>query len=118
MWTLLFVSLEDRKTTRTAGTAGSCSHVAGEIVGRTVPSFRIALAQEEGEWKEYRQHLGKKQRRAFDEMFSIVRLYISSCSNTVVPVRIHVIVVTILFHHYLDLFQIMKELGLEVHAEQ
>jgi len=35
-----------------------------------VPSFRLALAQEEAEWKEYRRYLGKKERKAFDEMFA------------------------------------------------
>lgn len=82
-------------------------------MGRTVPSFRIALAEEEAEWKEYRKYLGKRERKAFDEMFSIVRLYISACSNAVKPVRIYVIVVTIIFHHFLKLIDIAKDLGLK-----
>ena len=83
-------------------------------MGRTVPSFRIALAEEEAEWKkEYRRYLGKRERKAFDEMFAIVRLYISACSNAVNPIRIHVIIVTILFHHFLDLIDIAEELELE-----
>jgi hypothetical protein len=82
-------------------------------LGRTVPSFRIALAEEESEWKkEYRRYLGKRERKAFDEMFAIVRLYISACSNAVNPIRIHVIIVTILFHHFLDLMDIAEDLGL------
>jgi hypothetical protein len=82
-------------------------------LGRTVPSFRIALAEEESEWKEYRRYLGKKEKKAFDEMFAIVRLYISACSNAVNPIRIHVIIVTILFHHFLDLMDIAEELESE-----
>ena len=81
-------------------------------MGRTVPSFRIALAEEEAEWKEYRRYLGKRERKAFDEMFAIVRLYISACSNAVNPIRIHVIIATILFHHFLDLMDIAEELEL------
>jgi hypothetical protein len=81
-------------------------------LGRTVPSFRIALAEEEAEWKEYRRYLGKRERKAFDEMFAIVRLYISACSNAVNPIRIHVIIATILFHHFLDLMDIAEELEL------
>lgn len=82
-------------------------------MGRTVPSFRIALAEEEAEWKEYRKYLGKRERKAFDEMFAIVRLYVSACSNAVKPVRIYVIVVTIIFHHFLELIDIAKDLGLK-----
>ena len=83
-------------------------------MGRTVPSFRIALAEEESEWKkEYRRYLGKRERKAFDEMFAIVRLYISACSNAINPIRIHVIIVTILFHHFLDLIDIAEKLELE-----
>jgi hypothetical protein len=38
-------------------------------MGRTVPSFRIALAMEENEeWKPFRNALDKKDRKNFDEM--------------------------------------------------
>ena len=48
-------------------------------------------------------------------MFAIVRLYISACSNAAKPVRMHVILISILLHHYQDLgeiadmLQIMRE---------
>jgi len=82
-----------------------------------VPSFRLALAQEEAEWKEYRRYLGKKERKAFDEMFAAVRLYISACSSAIKPVRIYVIVATILFHHFLELIDLAQELGLKERPE-
>jgi hypothetical protein len=64
-------------------------------MGRTISSFRLALAEEESEWrKEYLQYLGKSERKAFDDMFAIVRLYISACSNAVNPIRIRIIIVT------------------------
>ena len=43
-------------------------------MGRTVPSFRIALAMEKEEWKPFRNALDKSDRRKFDEMFDIPRL--------------------------------------------
>ena len=49
-------------------------------MGRTIPSFRIALAMEKGEWKPFCNALDKKDRRKFDEMFDIPRLYLSACS--------------------------------------
>ncbi len=62
--------------------------------------------------EEYRKYFDKKEKKAFDEMFAIVRLYDSACSNAVNPIRIHVIIVTILLHHFLDLIGITKDLGL------
>jgi hypothetical protein len=84
-------------------------------LGRTISSFRIALAEEESEWrKEYRKYLSKRERKAFDEMFALVRPYVSPCSNAVNPIRIRVIIVTILFHHFLDLMYIAEDLGLNI----
>jgi hypothetical protein len=45
-------------------------------MGRTVPSFRIVLAMEKAEWKPFRNALDKSERKKFDEMFDIPRLYI------------------------------------------
>jgi len=80
------------------------------LLGRTIPSFRLALADEESAWSEYRKHLTKKERKAFYEMFAIVRLYVSACSNVAKPVRIYVILTSILLHHYLDLIDIANTL--------
>jgi hypothetical protein len=52
-------------------------------MGRTIPSFRIALAMEEEERKPFRNALDKKDTNQFDEMFDIPKFYISACSNTV-----------------------------------
>ena len=52
-------------------------------MGRTVPSFRIALAMEKKEWKPFRDALDMKEKNEFDEMWDIPRLYVSACSNSV-----------------------------------
>jgi hypothetical protein len=49
-------------------------------MGRTIPSFRIVLKIEKEEWKPFRNALDKKERKAFDEMWDIPRLYITACS--------------------------------------
>jgi hypothetical protein len=36
-------------------------------MGRTIPSFRIALAMEKEEWKPFRNALDKSDRKKFDE---------------------------------------------------
>jgi hypothetical protein len=79
-------------------------------VGRTIPSFRLALADEESDWREYRSCLTKKEKLAFDDMFATVKLYISACSNAAKPERIYIIVTSILLHHYFDLNDIAKTL--------
>jgi hypothetical protein len=78
-------------------------------MGRTVPSFRIVLAQEKQEWKPFRNALDKSERKAFDEMWDIPRLYVSACSNSVQLVPLHPIIISILFHHYKELKQCISE---------
>jgi hypothetical protein len=78
-------------------------------MGRTIPSFRIALDMEKSEWKPFRNALDKSERKEFDEMFDIPRLYLSACSNSVQLVPFHPIIMSILFHHYRELIQCMSE---------
>jgi hypothetical protein len=69
-------------------------------MGRTIPSFRIALAMEEAEWKPFRNALDKSDRKKFDEMFDIPRFYISACSYCTQPVRLYPILMSILLYCY------------------
>jgi hypothetical protein len=74
-------------------------------MGRTIPSFRIAAVLEEKTWKSFRKYLNKNDKKAFDNMFSVAILYNSSCSYAAIPIRIHPIMMSIVFHHY----KILKE---------
>jgi hypothetical protein len=78
-------------------------------MGRTIPSFRIALDTEKADWKPFRNALDKSERKEFDDMFDIAQLYISACSNSVLLVPLHPIVMSILFHHYKELIQLRSE---------
>jgi hypothetical protein len=69
-------------------------------MGRTIPSFRIVLAMEKAEWKLFRNALDKKDKMEFDEMFDLPKLYISACSNSVQYVRLHPILMSLLFYNY------------------
>jgi hypothetical protein len=92
-----------------------CFYLSSQIVislskmGRTVPSFRIVIAEEKQEWKDFRNALDKSQRKSFDEMWDIPRLYVSACSNSVQLVPLHPIIISILFQHYKGLLKRMKE---------
>jgi hypothetical protein len=75
-------------------------------MGRTIPSFRIAAVLEEKTWKQYRSYLNNKDdRKVFDSVFSIANLYNSASSYAAIPIRIHPIMMSIVFHHY----KILKE---------
>jgi hypothetical protein len=78
-------------------------------MGRTIPSFRIALEMEKEEWKPFRNALDKSDRKIFDEMFDIPRLYISACSYAVQPVRLYPILMSILLHCFSQLLECAKQ---------
>jgi len=81
-------------------------------LGRTIPSFRLAQDEEKSEWENYRKHLDRSERKDFDDMFAIPRLYISACSGAVSLVRIHPIFISIIFHHYKELMEIAQQIGI------
>jgi hypothetical protein len=78
-------------------------------MGRTVPSFRTALEMEKEDWKPFRNALDKSDRKKFDDMFDIPRLYTSACSYAVQPVRLYPILMSILLHHFKELTECIKE---------
>ena len=51
-------------------------------------------------------------------MWDIPKLYVSACSNSVQLVPLHPIIISILFHHYKELLECIREIGeLEAAAE-
>ena len=85
-------------------------------MGRTVPSFRTVLTEEKQEWKPFRNALDKSERKEFDEMWDIPRLYVSACSNSVQLVPFHPIAMSILFHHYKELVECISEVE-QIHSK-
>ena len=69
-------------------------------MGRTIPSFRIAEAQEAAEWKSFRKALPRRDRMTFDEMLSSARLYTSASSAAVRTTRFEGMAMALVFHHY------------------
>ena len=69
-------------------------------MGRTIPSFRIAEAQEATAWKSFRKALPPRDRVAFDEMISSARLYTSASSAAVRTSKFEGMVMAMVFHHY------------------
>ena len=69
-------------------------------MGRTVPSYRLASEREKRKWKIFREKLDKSERRTFDEMMSISRLYNVAGVGACKPVLLHPILMSIIFEHY------------------
>jgi len=80
-------------------------------MGRTIPSFRIALSQEEKRWKDFRSKLSRQDKKILDGMFSFTKLYISSGMMAHKPIVIHPLLMSIIFHHYKQLSQILQKRG-------
>src|SRR5829696_2965810 len=78
-------------------------------MGRTIPSFRMVIEKERKEWKPFRNALDKKERKDFDEMWDIAKLYVSICSNSAQLVPLQPIIISILFHHHKELKECMRQ---------
>jgi hypothetical protein len=78
-------------------------------MGRTIPSFCIALATDQAEWKPFRKALDKSKRKSFDEMWDVPKMYVSACSDSVQLVPLHPIIISILLHHYKELKECISE---------
>lgn len=86
-------------------------------MGRTVPSFRNVIETERQEWKSFRNALDKSERKEFDKMWDIPRLYVMACSNSCQLVPFHPIAMSILFHHYKELLECCKQVELMMNEE-
>jgi hypothetical protein len=69
-------------------------------MGRTIPSYRIASEMEILKWRPFRKALDKQDRKVFNEMLSIPRLYNAAGTMVCRPVLTHVILMSIIFEHY------------------
>lgn len=56
-------------------------------MGRTVPSYLMAVEWEKRKWKPLREQL-ESERKSFDEMLSYSRLYnVAGCSGKIISQR-------------------------------
>ena len=79
------------------------------LVGRTVPSFRIAAEIERTNWKQFRSYLDKKDRKTFDQMYDCVKLHNTACMMACRPVVIHAVLMSIIFEHYKQLTRLLDK---------
>lgn len=80
-------------------------------MGRTVPSFRIALGQEIDSWREFKHSLHGLEKKFFEDMVNRSRCYASAASAAVRLFRFEAFFMTITLDHYKSLLAIAE--GLE-----
>jgi hypothetical protein len=80
-------------------------------MGRTIPTATGLLHMEKAEWKRFRDQLPKSDRKLFDEMFDEAHIYNYAMMYSMpnIPVRIRLIFMSIIFHHYKELNKMMAD---------
>lgn len=79
-------------------------------MGKTVPSYRIALDEEIGRWKGFIQALRSEDREAFEQLMDACRSYASAGSNATRPVIFEPMAMSILLSQQRRLIKLEKTL--------
>ncbi len=72
-------------------------------MGRTVPSFRIALESEIKDWGKFKRSLRGEDRRGLQEIFNISRCYTSASSSAVRLFKFEGLFMPVLLDHFKQL---------------
>ena len=79
-------------------------------MGRTVPSYRMALETEINRWEGFRKALRGKDLEAFDEMMNACRLHASAGSSATRPILTEAMFMSILLNQQKELMEIRESL--------
>jgi hypothetical protein len=79
-------------------------------MGKTVPSYRIALDRELQSWSGFARALRSEDRAAFNRIMDVCRNYASAGNNATRPVVFEAMVMSILLHLQKTLARLEKEL--------
>jgi hypothetical protein len=78
-------------------------------MGKTVPSYRIALEWEIAHWKRFRNALpSEEQKQAFDDVMDICRTNAMAAQNACKPILFEPMVVSILLGHQKSIIELEK----------
>jgi hypothetical protein len=80
-------------------------------VGRTIPSYRMALEEELRRWDSFKKALKVDDREAFEDMVNACRLYASASGAAARPVVFEAVVVSILLSHHKALMRLWGKVG-------
>ena len=78
-------------------------------MGKTVPSYRMALENEIKRWEGFSKALRNNDREAFEQMMNACQNYASAASNATRPVLLEAMFMSILLAQQKALMEIKKE---------
>ena len=79
-------------------------------MGKTVPSYRVALEHEIQRWKGFARALRKEEREAFNQLMDMCKNYASAASCATRPVLFEAMAMTILLDQQKKINQLEKKL--------
>lgn len=79
-------------------------------MGKTVPSFRMALEMEIAEWQGFRDKLSPLEQEVFDELMDMCRGHATASGNACNPVIFEPMAMSILIAQQLKIKQLESEL--------
>jgi len=80
------------------------------MMGRTIPSYRIAIDMEIAKWKPFKDALRKPEKDIFENMLLRSKLYASAGGMAVRPIVLEAMVMTILLDHHIRLLELAAEI--------
>jgi hypothetical protein len=80
------------------------------MMGRTIPSYRIAIDMEIAKWKPFKDALRKPEKDFFENMLLRSKLYASAGGMAVRPVVLEAMVMSILLDHHIRLLELTAEI--------
>jgi len=79
-------------------------------LGKTIPSYRMALENEIKRWDGFSKALRNDDREAFEQMMNACRIYASAASNATRPVLVEAMFMSILLAQQKALMEIKREI--------
>jgi hypothetical protein len=79
-------------------------------MGRTIPSYRMAIDIEIAKWKTFRDALRKPERDIFENMLLRSKLYASAGGMAVRPVVLEAMIMSILLDHHKRLLELVAKI--------
>ncbi len=80
-------------------------------MGKTVPSYRIAIESEISRWNGFVRALRKDDREAFEELMDVCRGFASEAGNATNPILFEHMVMSILLGQQKRILALEKKLG-------
>jgi hypothetical protein len=81
-----------------------------KVLGKTVPSYRVALEHEIMRWSGFVRALEPEDRAVFDQLMDICRSYASAASCATRPVLFEAMAMTVLLDQQKTINQLQKKL--------